>query len=176
MDQHVVIVGSMAAGKTSVGRALATRLGRPYRDSDADIEAREGVTGREVAARDGVPRLHELEAEALAGALDAEVPSVIGAAASVLDRPELVDRLGRDAHVVWLDPPVEVLAQRLATGGHRRPLADALADLRTLRARRLPAFERVADLTLADPEATPDELAATIERALADGTLARRAR
>lgn len=60
---HLVIVGAMGVGKTSVGRLLAERLGLPFLDSDVILEAWTGETGAEIAERDGVGRLHVLELE-----------------------------------------------------------------------------------------------------------------
>ncbi len=56
--RHVVITGLMGAGKTSVGRRVADRLGRPWRDSDVDIEAAIGATVRELRDREGVDAMH----------------------------------------------------------------------------------------------------------------------
>ena len=67
--RHVVLVGLMGAGKTTVGRRLAARLGWPWHDSDADIEAATGMTVRELRDRDGVDAMHDLEAAQLLQAL-----------------------------------------------------------------------------------------------------------
>ena len=85
--RHILLVGLMGAGKTTIGRELAGRLGRPFLDSDAQLAALGGRTAREIAAADGIERLHELEATALLAALDEPVPSVIAAAASVIEDP-----------------------------------------------------------------------------------------
>ncbi len=67
--RHVVLVGLMGAGKTTVGRRLAARLGWPWHDSDADIEAATGLTVRDLRERDGVEAMHDLEAAQLLHAL-----------------------------------------------------------------------------------------------------------
>ena len=84
---HIVLVGLMGSGKTTVGAALAAALGVPLRDSDADIERDTGLTGRDIAARDGIDALHALEARQLLDALDEPGTTVITAAASTLDDP-----------------------------------------------------------------------------------------
>ena len=63
--RHIVIMGLMGSGKTSVASALAERLGRPLRDSDVDLEVQWQRTGRTIAAEDGIAHLHELEAASL---------------------------------------------------------------------------------------------------------------
>jgi shikimate kinase len=170
--RHVVVVGSMAVGKSTVGRALAARLGRPFLDSDEDLEATRGVTGRELAQREGVDALHHWEAKHLRAALAATQPVVVAAAASVVDDDASVAAL-REPFVVWLRAPAAVLAQRIAddTWGddHRRPLGDAIA-VAQLEAHRADRFAAVADLTIdtvADGTTTsPDAIVATILAAL----------
>ena len=66
---HIVLVGLMGSGKSTVAAALAAALGVPLRDSDADIERDTGLTGRDIAARDGIDALHALEARHLLDAL-----------------------------------------------------------------------------------------------------------
>jgi shikimate kinase len=147
---HVVIVGSMAVGKTTVGRALAARLGRPFRDSDADLSATRGLTGRALAEHEGVDALHRWEAQDLLAELAATEPAVVAAAASVVDDAACLAAL-RDPFVVWLRAPAAVLARRMAGNSgaddHRRPVGDAAA-VAALEAERARRFGAVADLTV----------------------------
>lgn len=140
---HLVLVGPMAVGKSTVGRAVARRLGRPLRDSDDDLMAERGVTGAQVAVRDGVGALHRWEAAHLRRALASEQPAVIAAAASVVDDPECRAALG-DAFVVWLRAPGDVLVDRLGHGDHRRRLGPA-TDVAALVDERAPRYAAVAD-------------------------------
>ena len=140
---HVVVVGLMGAGKSEVGRRLATRLGRPWRDSDRDIEARTGLTVRELGARDGVDAMHELETKHLLDALADPEPSVISAAASTVEVPEGREALkAPDVGVVWLRASPEILARRFASADKHRPeFGDSpLAFLTEQAARRDPLF------------------------------------
>ncbi|MDH4077893.1 MAG: hypothetical protein OEW29_18350, partial [Acidimicrobiia bacterium] len=75
-----MIIGLMEAGKTTVADAVARHRGWPMRDSDRDIEAAIGRTGREVAASGGVDTLHRWEERVLLDALDRPEPQVVAAA------------------------------------------------------------------------------------------------
>ena len=83
--RHVAVVGMMGSGKTTVGSLLATLLGWPLRDSDADVEAREGRTVRQLRDELGVDAMHGLESRQLLSALADPGPSVVCPAASVVD-------------------------------------------------------------------------------------------
>jgi shikimate kinase len=170
-----VVVGSMAAGKSTIGRALAARLGRPFRDRDDELEATRGITGRALADREGIDTLHRWEAEHLLAAVAGTQPAVVAAAASVVDDASCLAAL-REPFVVWLRAPAAVLARRMAGGAgpddHRRRLGDAAA-VAELEARRADRFGAVADLTIdtvSDGTPTrPDAIVAAILAALQPG-------
>lgn len=159
---HLVVVGGMAVGKSTVGQLLAARLGRPYRDSDDDLERREGRSGRELAARDGVPALHRWEATHLLEALASPHPAVITAAASVVEDARCVEALAAP-FVAWLRARPETELQRMAGDERRRHLgADPVAAMAALVDLRSPRYAAVADVTVDVDEVTPDEVAARI--------------
>jgi shikimate kinase len=166
-SRHVVVVGLMASGKTSVAAALAARLGRELRDSDADIAAATGRSVRELAATEGPDAMHDREAAHLLRALAADERAVIAAAASTIERDDCRRALAARAVTVWLDVATDVLAARFAAGGHRpdfgRPVVQLLADQR---ARRAPLFAGSADVVVRDPDASPVEIADAVLAAL----------
>ncbi len=148
--RHIVLVGMMGAGKTTVGHRLAARLGRRMVDSDELIEARTGRTVREIFERDGEPAFRVLETAALVEALDVPEPLVIAAAGGVLMRPENREALQRSgALVVWLRADPAVLAVR-ATRGVHRPLLDGDPDaaMRRLLPEREPLYREAADVVI----------------------------
>lgn len=152
----VVLVGLMGSGKTTVGALVSAALGVPLSDSDSFLRDRYGRSAAEMAASDGPDVLHERESEHVLAALSGP-RRVIAAAASTVEDPRVRAAL-RDAFVVWLDAPDEVLAERMRSSDHRPGFAPA-----EMRARREPYFREVADLTLSAP---PEEAAKIICEAL----------
>lgn len=124
-DAHIVLVGMMGVGKSTVGRVLAAQLDRPLYDSDEMIEELTGRSVREIWVTDGEPAFRELETDTLVAALDASEPSVIAAAGGIVlspvNRQALVDA---SAHVVWLLADEELLLERVRNGAHRPALDD----------------------------------------------------
>ena len=157
--RHVVVVGLMGAGKSTVGRRLAALLGWPWRDSDRDIEATTGLTVRELGDRDGVDGMHALEAQHLRDALAERGPSVISAAASTVDVPECRAAMTEPGvAVVWLRSTPEVLARRFASADRHRPAfgaspRDLLAEQAARRAPLLASLDPiVVDVDAIDPD------------------------
>ncbi|MGH8957718.1 MAG: shikimate kinase [Acidimicrobiia bacterium] len=153
--RHLVLMGAMGSGKTTVGSIVADRLGRPLIDSDAQIGAQYGLTGRELVEKHGVPWLHAAEVEALRQAVAATEPSVIAAAASTGDLEDVENLLGgEDIVVVLLVGEAEVLARRAQSGEHRRDIdvdrSQALAERRN--ERLLPVLDGVLDVTTPQPD------------------------
>jgi shikimate kinase len=122
MGSHIVIVGAMGSGKTTLARGLAGALGWEVFDSDLSITERSGRIGREIAESDGVDVLHRLEADVLLDALAKPGPAVVAAAASVIEVPEVREAL-EDAYCVWVTADPDILAERSARGSHRRDVA-----------------------------------------------------
>src|SRR3546814_16735518 len=80
-DRHIVLLGLMGAGKSSVGRRVAKRLGRDLVDGDVVLDERTGgMTAAEVADSEGIDALHDMEAQIALDALAYTPPAVIGPA------------------------------------------------------------------------------------------------
>lgn len=158
--RHLVLLGLMGTGKSTIGRLVAERLGLPYVDGDEVLEGRNGgATAAEIAATEGLVRLHEQEADLLLDLLAREEPSVIGAAASVVDDQRVAAALADAATTVWLDAPVDELAERVAEKPHRPLGDDILGQLTRQREERGPRYAEVADLTLDLSDLTGEEAA-----------------
>jgi 5-deoxy-5-amino-3-dehydroquinate synthase len=162
--RHVVLVGLMGSGKTTVGGLVAQRLGWPLVDSDQAIEAQTGRTVREIWHRDGEPAYRALETAALQDALDDPEPTVIAAAGGVVLREENRKAIAAaDALVVWLDADLDVLVGRAATGDHRPLLdEDPVGAMRSMRTAREPLYREVADVRIDDTGLAPADVASRI--------------
>jgi shikimate kinase len=142
--RHVVLIGMMGVGKTTVGKMLATRLGYEFWDNDVALERATGKTAAEVQELEGPDGLHWTEARLLDSALQSSIPKVIAAPGSVA----LIPGPLRNAVTVWLRASVQQEAENIAhSGQHHRPLpGDAEALLRGVAADRAAAYKRLADV------------------------------
>jgi shikimate kinase len=146
--RHVVLVGLMGSGKTTIGRELGLLLARPLVDNDEQMLKTTGLTVAEISERAGVAEMRRLESDALDQALGSPVPAVITAAAGVVLDERVRHRL-REAFVVWLRAAPETLATRVARGPARPLLGDdPLAVLREMERQRHHLYAEVADLTI----------------------------
>ncbi len=166
---HLVLVGMMGVGKSTVGRMVSAELDRPLFDSDEMIERRTGRTVREIWSTDGEAAFRALETETLVEALAEDEPSVIAAAGGVV----LSDRnraalSGADAHVVWLLADVDVLLDRVRNGMHR-PLLDDDPEgtLRRMYVERTPLYQEVADAVVSVDHRSPNDVAKAVLRCCA---------
>lgn len=153
--KHVVLLGMMGAGKTTVGDLLALRMDRPHRDSDRDIKIRTGRTGRQISTDDGVDELHRLEEEVLLDALASTQSCIVSAAGWVIESPRCRDEIHRTATSVWLRLSPDALRTRMDQGTHRRNLSNE--ELTRLLARREPQLHDLADVVV-DATTTPDNI------------------
>lgn len=150
MSRVVVLVGMMGSGKTTVGRAVAARLGVGFIDTDDLVVARTGKSVRDIFASDGEAVFRAVESQVLLDVLDSQVDVVIAAAGgTVLSKS---NRAAIDAHadvVLWLDADVPTLGERAARGAHR-PLLDGDIESRlaALDGERRALYQSVADVCI----------------------------
>ena len=158
-DRHLVIMGPMGVGKTTLACRLGEHLGRPVRDSDGDLQTLFGRSGRVIAAEDGVDALHELEAAVLLGALADRSPLVIAAAGWVVEDARCRVALARRATVLVLDLSPDDVVSRLHDAAidenHRRAMDPA--EIEAAARRRTPLYRDLADVWL-DASLPPDDL------------------
>jgi shikimate kinase len=136
----VYLVGFMAAGKTSVGRALARRLDWKFIDIDDLIERQEHMTVAEIFARHGEPYFRAAERAILVDQLGAR-HAVVATGGGTFADPQNRAAIRGDGVAVWLDAPLERVIARMPADG-RRPLAADRADLERLYEGRRLAYEQ----------------------------------
>jgi shikimate kinase len=143
LDRPVVLVGLMGVGKSTVGRRLARRLGLPFVDSDAEIEDAAGCSAAEIFDRFGERDFRDCERRLVARLIDGAVRVIATGGGAYVD-PNTRRLLNERAITVWLDAPVQILAERTS---HRntRPLlrnGDPKAVLQKLSDERRPSYEQ----------------------------------
>lgn len=164
-DQHLVLVGMMGVGKTTVARVVADRLGRRVFDSDAIIESRQGRTVREIFTDDGEEAFRALETEVLLEALASPEPVVVaGAGGVVLSATNREALKSSGARVVWLCADPATLVERVKSGGHRPLLDDDPAGtLQRMFRDREALYREVADaIVLVDNRSVGDVVEAVL--------------
>ena len=162
-QRSVVLVGLMGAGKTTVGRRLAARLGIPFRDADAEVERAAGITVAELFARYGEAEFRRGEQGVIRRLLSGP-PIVLATGGGAFMDEATRATVRRQAVSVWLRCPLDVLERRVS-GRHHRPLLregrprEVLSALMT---RRHPVYAE-ADLVVDCSENSVDH---TTEQAL----------
>jgi shikimate kinase len=169
MTRHILLVGMMGSGKTTVGELVASTLGWPYRDSDADVVATTGMTVPEIFERQGEQAFRVAEAAALARACAEPSPNVISVAGGAVLSADNRGLLKASGTVVWLRARSETLAARVGDGTGRPLLeTDPASVLSRLSAERAGLYEEVADLIIDVDDLSPGQVAElVIEKAAA---------
>ena len=149
---HIVILGAMGSGKSTVGSLLAATLGWALLDNDTELHHTTGSTARAIAMRDGIGKLRQVESEVLAAMLRCPTQAVVTAPASATST--LHDNALAGHTVLYLRCAEDVLAARARAGNHRPivRLSDAEVMHRSNRARLLADIE--VDTTSATPAQT----------------------
>ncbi len=165
LPERVVLVGFMAAGKSTVGPLLARELGYRFVDMDAEVERRAGTSVRRLFVTEGEAAFRQLEAE-VTRALDEARRVVVAAGGGWMARPELRDRWP-DAVRLWLRAEPETILARLGDTTASRPLLgeDPTDAVRRLSAEREAAYAR-AELAVRTDGLTPAQVAGRALEAL----------
>ena len=141
LDRPVVLVGLMGVGKSTVGRRLARRLGLPFVDSDAEIEDAAGFSAAEVFERYGERDFRDGERRLVARLIEGDIRVIATGGGAYVD-PRTRKLLNERAITVWLDAPVDILAERTGRRDTRAQLrhGDPKAVLEKLSEERRPSY------------------------------------
>lgn len=164
---HLFLVGFMGAGKSTVARLVAERLGLPAIDLDEAIEERAGRSVTAIFEQDGEEAFRDLETQALSALADLP-PHVVACGGGVVLRPENRALLKRMGTVVHLVVTADVALARIGDVSTRPLLAGpsgALAATRLLEARER-LYRSVADLEVDTVGKSVEEVAAAVTDAL----------
>ena len=172
LPRTLVLVGLMGAGKTSVGRRIAQRLGLNFVDADAEIEAAAGCTIAEIFARHGEAAFRDGERRVIARLLEDPVQVLATGGGAFMD-PATRDCIRARGISLWLRAELDVLVRRVARRNHRPLLnqgdpKDILTRLMTIRHPVYAEADIVVDSLDAPTETTVDRCMAAIASHLAD--------
>lgn len=129
--RSVVLVGMMGAGKSSIGRRLAGRLGLSFVDADTEIETAAGMSIPEIFDKHGEPYFRAGEARVIARLLD-HGPQVLATGGGAVMDQNTRDLIHIKGISIWLKADLDVLSKRTKRRGDR-PLIDKMKDLLPLR-------------------------------------------
>ena len=166
--KSIVLIGFMGAGKSSTGAALAKQTGLPRFDTDELVSKRLGLAVPEIFKTLGEEAFRDSETRALSGLANSETGIIITGGGIVL-RPDNVKMLRTLGTVVFLETNVETLFRRVSEGAPR-PLLQSenpRSTLQELLRVREPLYREAADMQVDTTTLTPNEVADSIVRSLA---------
>lgn len=167
--RHIVLIGLMGAGKSCVGRRLATRLGWDFVDADSEIETAAGCSIPEIFERHGERYFRDGERRVIARLLAAERPQVIATGGGAYMDAETRAAIAHAGVAVWLRADLDVLVRRTARRDNRPLLKkdNPRRVLKDLMEERYPIYAQ-ADLTVDSADGPLDASVARVLQTLQD--------
>jgi len=162
IQQKIFLIGLPGAGKTTLGRSLATLVSLPFYDLDKQIEKVEGLSVSEIFTSKGETYFRAKEAEVLRSLIDSADPVILSTGGGTPCFHENMDLMCTTGLTVFLDPSLEIIERRLASN-RNRPLLQAepeiplLEKLTRLKQERLSYYTR-ASLRITDDQITAERL------------------
>ncbi len=147
---HIALIGLRGAGKSTLGAALAKRLGLPFVELGQEIERAAGMATSEIFAQGGQLTYRNLERQALSATLVRHSRAVIATGGSLVSEPETFELLLESCFTVWIKATPRQHMERVIAQGDHRPMADhrhAMADLKRILTERAALYGR-ADATV----------------------------
>ena len=147
MAPRAIIIGAPGAGKTSVGRRVAERLGVEFADSDAAIEKRAGKPVSDIFLSDGETEFRRLEREVIAESLK-DIDGVLSVGGGAVLDPDTREAFSRHT-VVWLEVDLGNATKRVGMNSARPLLmGNVRGTMTTMLNERTPLYEEVATVTV----------------------------
>ena len=165
-DRSIVLVGLMGAGKTCIGKRLASEIGLSFADADAEIEAAADCTVEEIFARYGEQAFRDGERRVIARLLEGP-RKVLATGGGAFVNPETRKNVHRDGVSVWLKADLDILVQRVSRRNDRPLLKNdnPRATLERLIEQRYPCYAE-ADITVDTGNEPPDSTVGKVVDAL----------
>lgn len=154
---NVALIGMPSCGKTTIGRALADRLGKRFVDLDEEIVRAAGRSIPDLFAAEGEDGFRAREAEQTAR-FAREGRQVLSCGGGVVKRPENLRALRQNGVVLFIDRPLDAL-----TVGGGRPLSTSAEALKTMESQRRPLYLAAADAVIPNETTVADAVAAALE-------------
>lgn len=153
--RNIVLIGMPSSGKTTIGKALAARMGKRFADTDELIVGTTGKSIPEIFEKEGEKVFREIEKKVICD-IAVNDGTVIATGGGVILDEKNVLALKRNGVIVYLDRKIDNL---IATDS--RPLSSNVDDLKKLYAKRKPLYEKYAEITIDDN----DDVATVVRRA-----------
>lgn len=128
MANQLFLVGYMGAGKTTAANALSLRTGLPMIDLDEELERREGCSIAALFDQDGETAFRTKESDLLLQIAGNAALPIVACGGGIMGNSTNVRTMQTHGHVVWIDPPFEVILERLRANPEERPLLATMGD------------------------------------------------
>ncbi len=167
-NHNIVLVGPMGAGKSTIGRLLATELGLPFFDSDREIEARSGANIPWIFDVEGEDGFRRRETQTIIELLQEEGPIVLATGGGAIMRPENRVAISQSSTVIYLHTTIEQQLQRTSKDKNRPLLQNdnPKAVLENLFEIRDPLYREAADLIVKTDRQSPKSVVRLITKKL----------
>lgn len=158
--KNIVLVGMPGCGKSTIGRKIAEKLGRTFKDADDEVLAFSGKTPAEIITNEGETAFRKVETEVLKE-LCKQSATVVSTGGGCVTVDENFDVIRQNSVVVWVKRPID----KLATNG--RPLSKSPEELEKMFRIRAPKYEKISDIVIenfGDIEKVVSDVLNSIER------------
>ncbi|MCD6586142.1 MAG: shikimate kinase [Desulfobacteraceae bacterium] len=158
---NIVLIGYRGTGKSEVGVIVADRLKMDCVGMDTEILDRAGMPIPEIVKKFGWPRFRDMESE-IARELSEQDNIVIDTGGGVIERPENIAALQKNAVILWLKASVEVIVSRIKDGTQRPALTDGKTfteEVAEVLSRRTSKYATAAQYDIDTDQLTPEQVA-----------------
>ena len=166
---NIVLIGMRGSGKTTVGKILASKLGRELIEMDELITRKAGFSIPDIVAKHGWGKFRDLEEE-LTGEVAGRDNIINASGGGVVTREKNIAKLKKSGVLVWLQADIDTLVSRTGENTDRPPLVEGRTrreDMEMTFKERKPLYQQAADLTINTENKTPEEVADLVINLLA---------